>query len=227
MLGTTGQTIYRWHRTFSGRRITEAQTHRPKNARDALASRRREPMVPTSGALAAPSRGSRSARRRSHAASGPAMPARASGPHHRHLAFAAAAGATRRASTTQPGGARGSTGRSSPHPTECAGTVCCARRNPVASASSISRLTPPASPDPAVLLCPVRIPLRSVNGSPPVPPFVKALRYVSPRARRLTAAEEAAIKALAGTRSLRSLAADFGVSHEKIRAILRSSRGSA
>ena len=41
------------------------------------------------------------------------------------------------------------------------------------------------------------------------------------RTRKLTPAEEAAIRALVGTRSLRTLAADFGVSHETIRAVLR------
>jgi hypothetical protein len=46
------------------------------------------------------------------------------------------------------------------------------------------------------------------------------------RARRLTIADESAIRALAETNSLRSLAADFGVSHETVRAILRQSRGS-
>jgi hypothetical protein len=38
---------------------------------------------------------------------------------------------------------------------------------------------------------------------------------------RLTPADEAAIAALAGTRSLRSLAADFGVSLETVRAAIR------
>jgi hypothetical protein len=41
------------------------------------------------------------------------------------------------------------------------------------------------------------------------------------RARKLTSAEESTIRALAATRSLRSLAADFGVSHETIRGILQ------
>jgi hypothetical protein len=40
------------------------------------------------------------------------------------------------------------------------------------------------------------------------------------RARKLTPAEESAIRALAGTKSLRALAADFGVSHETVRAVL-------
>jgi hypothetical protein len=37
----------------------------------------------------------------------------------------------------------------------------------------------------------------------------------------LTAEQESTIRALAATRSLRSLAAEFGVSHETIRAVLR------
>jgi hypothetical protein len=45
-------------------------------------------------------------------------------------------------------------------------------------------------------------------------------RYRS-RARKLTPNQEASIRALAGTKSLRSLAADFGVSHETIRTVLR------
>ena len=44
------------------------------------------------------------------------------------------------------------------------------------------------------------------------------------RARKLTPDQEAAIRALAATKSLRSLAADFGVSHETVRAI-RGRRG--
>jgi hypothetical protein len=44
------------------------------------------------------------------------------------------------------------------------------------------------------------------------------------RARRLPVEQESAIRALAGTRSLRSLAVDFGVSHETIRAVVRQKR---
>jgi hypothetical protein len=44
------------------------------------------------------------------------------------------------------------------------------------------------------------------------------------RARRRTVEQESAIRALAGTRSLRSLAVDFGVSHETIRAVERQER---
>jgi transposase len=44
------------------------------------------------------------------------------------------------------------------------------------------------------------------------------------RARKLTAEQESAIHALAETRSLRTVAADFGVSHETIRAVLRQER---
>ncbi|CAA9552482.1 MAG: hypothetical protein AVDCRST_MAG49-1878 [uncultured Thermomicrobiales bacterium] len=41
----------------------------------------------------------------------------------------------------------------------------------------------------------------------------------------LTPEQEAAIRALAGIRSLRSLAAEFGVSHETVRAALRKTLG--
>ena len=44
------------------------------------------------------------------------------------------------------------------------------------------------------------------------------LRYAR-RARRLTPTEESKIRALAATKSLRSLAADFGVSHETVRGV--------
>ncbi len=43
------------------------------------------------------------------------------------------------------------------------------------------------------------------------------------RPRKLTSEQEAAIRALAGTKSLRSLAAEFGVSHETVRAVLARS----
>jgi hypothetical protein len=41
------------------------------------------------------------------------------------------------------------------------------------------------------------------------------------RARKLTLEQESAIRALTGMKSLRSLAAQFGVSHETIRAVVR------
>jgi hypothetical protein len=40
--------------------------------------------------------------------------------------------------------------------------------------------------------------------------------------RKLTPAQEAETRALAGTKGLRALAADFGVSHETVRAALRT-----
>jgi hypothetical protein len=46
-----------------------------------------------------------------------------------------------------------------------------------------------------------------------------AARYRS-RPRKLTTEEVTTVRALAATKSLRSLAADFGVSHETIRATL-------
>ena len=42
----------------------------------------------------------------------------------------------------------------------------------------------------------------------------------TPRRRTLSPEQEGAIRALAGTRSLRSLAAEFGVSHETVRSVL-------
>lgn len=45
-------------------------------------------------------------------------------------------------------------------------------------------------------------------------------RY-SLRARKLSPAAELAIRALSATKSLRALAAEFGVSHETVRSILR------
>jgi DNA-binding CsgD family transcriptional regulator len=44
------------------------------------------------------------------------------------------------------------------------------------------------------------------------------------RARRLTPEQEATIRALAAIKSLRSLAAEFGISHETIRTVLRALR---
>ncbi len=41
------------------------------------------------------------------------------------------------------------------------------------------------------------------------------------RARRLTPLQEASIQSLAATKSLRSLAAEFGVSHETVRRVIR------
>ncbi len=46
--------------------------------------------------------------------------------------------------------------------------------------------------------------------------------YQTPRPRKLSPEKEAAIRAEAGNRTLRSLAAEFGVSHETIRAVLRT-----
>ena len=47
-------------------------------------------------------------------------------------------------------------------------------------------------------------------------------RYLH-RKRKLTPAQEAAVRSLAATKSLRSLAADFAVSHETIRSVIRAS----
>ena len=55
----------------------------------------------------------------------------------------------------------------------------------------------------------------------------KSLRasYHEPRKRKLSPEQEAAIRALAQTRSLRALAAEFGVSHETVRGALRRRSG--
>ena len=52
------------------------------------------------------------------------------------------------------------------------------------------------------------------------------VRYSS-RNRKLTPAEESAIRALAATKSLPSLAAEFGVSHETVRAVCRQQERAA
>lgn len=46
-------------------------------------------------------------------------------------------------------------------------------------------------------------------------------RRYARRPGKLTPAQESTICALGGTRSLRSLAADFGVSHETIRIVIK------
>jgi hypothetical protein len=48
--------------------------------------------------------------------------------------------------------------------------------------------------------------------------------YQRLRARKLTTEQEAAIREEIGNRSLRELAAEFGVSHETIRTVLRPSK---
>ncbi len=45
--------------------------------------------------------------------------------------------------------------------------------------------------------------------------------YQVPRRRKLLSEQEAAVRAQAGNRSLRELAAEFGVSHETIRVVHR------
>ncbi len=49
--------------------------------------------------------------------------------------------------------------------------------------------------------------------------------YREPRRRKLSPEQAAAIRANAGNRSLRELAAEFGVSHETVRAVLRERGG--
>src|SRR5687768_3972727 len=45
---------------------------------------------------------------------------------------------------------------------------------------------------------------------------------IAPRQRKLSTEQEAVIPTLAGTKSLRALAAEFGVSHETIRTVLKA-----
>ena len=81
------------------------------------------------------------------------------------------------------------------------------------------------------LLCPgrtLRVPVPDLRPSVPSasrwpaasPPDAPAPRRYRARPRKLTPEQEDAARALAATRSLRSLAADFGVSHETVRAVL-------
>src|SRR4051812_8134224 len=72
-----------------------------------------------------------------------------------------------------------------------------------------------------------RIPFPDLRTNPAVLPRWPSRREASARpryhtrARKLTSEQESAVRALAGSKSLRSLAADFGVSHETIRAVVR------
>ena len=50
----------------------------------------------------------------------------------------------------------------------------------------------------------------------------KRASYQSARQRKLSPEQEAAIRACGGHRSLRELAAAFGVSHETVRAVVRA-----
>jgi hypothetical protein len=49
----------------------------------------------------------------------------------------------------------------------------------------------------------------------------KRTAYHAPRQSKLTAEQKATIRSEAGSHTLRDLAADFGVSHETIRTVLR------
>ena len=59
------------------------------------------------------------------------------------------------------------------------------------------------------------VPARRVSGQSRRP------SYQTPRRRKLTSEQEAAIRASGGNRTLRELAAEFGVSHETIRSVAR------
>ena len=73
-------------------------------------------------------------------------------------------------------------------------------------------------PVPDLRPAPVYTPRWPASSRPDAP----APRRYARRPGKLTPAQESAIRALAQTRSLRSLAADFGVSHETVRAVLRA-----
>ena len=74
-------------------------------------------------------------------------------------------------------------------------------------------------------------------GTDPIPVTVPPARCVTGRSKRaasqtpprrkLTPQQEATIRALARTKSLRSLAADFGVSHEAVRRVIRHAKAHA
>jgi hypothetical protein len=59
------------------------------------------------------------------------------------------------------------------------------------------------------------VPPRRVSGRS------KRTSYHAPRRRKLSPEQEAAIRGEAGDRTLRRLAAEYGVSHETIRTVLR------
>ena len=65
------------------------------------------------------------------------------------------------------------------------------------------------------------VPPRRVSGRS------KRTSYHAPRRHKLSSEQESAIRGEAGNRTLRSLAADFGVSHETIRAVVRQDRKAA
>ena len=53
----------------------------------------------------------------------------------------------------------------------------------------------------------------------------KRTSYHAPRRRKLSSAQEATIRSEAGNRTLRELAAEFGVSHETVRRVLAQEIG--
>ncbi len=53
----------------------------------------------------------------------------------------------------------------------------------------------------------------------------KRTAYHAPRRRKLSSEQEAVIRREADPRTLRDLGAEFGVSHETIRAVAREDRG--
>jgi hypothetical protein len=99
------------------------------------------------------------------------------------------------------------------------GTVEMAEATGIGSASSIRPEGRSRIPFPDLRTEPASDPRWPSRRDPTSP-----LRY-RVRARRLTPEQESTIRALAGTRSLRSLAAQLGVSQETIRAVMRKDRG--
>ncbi len=70
------------------------------------------------------------------------------------------------------------------------------------------------------LFAPGRVTLPDFRSLPSRRPCGPGVRY-SFRARKLNPSEESTIRALAATKSLRSVAAEFGVSHETVRGVIR------
>ena len=88
--------------------------------------------------------------------------------------------------------------------------------------SEIAEATPVASASSIPFGARVRIPGPDLRPRRERVPRGPGRRYrYGARARKLTPDQEATIRALGATKSLRSLAADFGVSHETVRAVCR------
>jgi FixJ family two-component response regulator len=71
------------------------------------------------------------------------------------------------------------------------------------------------------LFAPRKVKLHAIRIDNDQVPVTPSQRYMQ-RPRKLTPAEELSLRSLAQTQSLRSLAADFGVSHETVRLIVQA-----